>query len=151
MIRRPPGFTRTDTLFPYTTLFRSAVRILGRSHIAATANHAHAAAPRLVLVELFTSQGCSSCPPADALLARLDAAGEVVALSRPVTSWDELGWTDTLARGGNDRLQRDYAARDIPGSRAYTPEVGGGGAGSTEDRRAGNEWGSTGRSRGSPV
>lgn len=104
-------------------LLAAAVLILGLSHIAATANHAHAAAPRPVLVELFTSQGCSSCPPADALLARLDAAGEVVALSRPVTSWDELGWTDTLARGGNDRLQRDYAARDIPGSGAYTPEV----------------------------
>src|SRR3546814_5847159 len=73
-----------------------------------------------VLVGMFTSQGCSSCPPADRLLARLDAAGEVVALSRPVTSWDELGWTDTLARGGNDRLQRDYAARDIHGGGTYT-------------------------------
>src|SRR3546814_13460688 len=86
-------------------LLAAAVLILGLSHIAATANHAHAAAPRLVLVELFTSQGCSSCPPADALLARLVAAGEVVALSRPVTSWDELARNSVASgKSGSVRL-----------------------------------------------
>ena len=76
-----------------------------------------------VLVELFTSQGCSSCPPADELLARLDKEGAVVALSRPVTYWDRLGWKDTLARAANDDLQRRYAARGLPGSGVFTPEV----------------------------
>ncbi|WP_447762709.1 DUF1223 domain-containing protein [Sphingopyxis panaciterrae] len=76
-----------------------------------------------VLVELFTSQGCSSCPPADKLLARLDAGGGVVALSRPVTYWDRLGWKDTLARAQHDDLQRRYAARGLPGSGVYTPET----------------------------
>ncbi len=76
-----------------------------------------------VLVELFTSQGCSSCPPADRVLERLDAAGGVIALSRPVTYWDRLGWKDTLARPGNDVRQRRYAARGLPGGGVYTPEA----------------------------
>src|SRR3546814_5758521 len=107
MMRRPPCSTRTDTRFPYTTLFRF---------------HVENALAQPVLVELFTSQGCSSCPPADRLLARLDGEDGVVAVSRPVTYGDRLGWKDTLARSGNDRLQRDYAARGIPGSGVYTPE-----------------------------
>lgn len=76
-----------------------------------------------VLVELFTSQGCSSCPPADLLLSRLDAEGGVVTLSRPVTYWDRLGWKDTLARPANDLLQRRYAERGLPDGGVYTPEV----------------------------
>ena len=48
-----------------------------------------------VAVELFTSQGCSSCPPADALFARLANDPNVVAMTQPVTLWDPLGWRDT--------------------------------------------------------
>lgn len=80
-------------------------------------------ATRPVLVELFTSQGCSSCPPADRLLEKLDGEGAVVAVSRPVTYWDRLGWKDTLARPANDLLQRRYAARGLPGGGVYTPEA----------------------------
>lgn len=93
---------------------------------AAAAQQAGKPAPpagQAVLVELFTSQGCSSCPPADELLARLDTEGAVVALSRPVTYWDRLGWKDTLARAANDDLQRRYAARGLPGSGVFTPEA----------------------------
>jgi hypothetical protein len=82
---------------------------------------ANPAAP--VLVELFTSQGCSSCPPADAFVRELARTPGVIAVSRPVTYWDRLGWKDTLARPGNDLLQRRYAARAIPGSGVYTPEI----------------------------
>ncbi len=74
-----------------------------------------------VLVELFTSQGCSSCPPADAVLARLQAQPNIVALSRPVTYWDRLGWPDTLARESNTAQQRAYAARGVGGGGVYTP------------------------------
>jgi hypothetical protein len=91
--------------------------------VAATAPAPAAAAGSPVLVELFTSQGCSSCPPADALLSKLDAGGGVVTLSRPVTYWDRLGWKDTLARPANDLLQRSYAARGLPDSGVYTPEA----------------------------
>ena len=74
-----------------------------------------------VLVELFTSQGCSSCPPADAVLARIQHEPNIVALSRPVTYWDRLGWRDTLAREANTRQQRAYAARGVGGGGVYTP------------------------------
>jgi hypothetical protein len=86
---------------------------------------ARAAQHRLTVLELFTSQGCSSCPPADAVLARLAAEEGVLALSRPVTYWDRLGWTDTLARESHDSLQRAYAKRGVGAheNRVYTPQL----------------------------
>jgi hypothetical protein len=76
-----------------------------------------------IIVELFTSQGCSSCPPADAFLAELARDPSVVAISRPVTYWDQLGWKDSLARPQNTQLQRDYAARGGAGAGVYTPQM----------------------------
>jgi hypothetical protein len=76
-----------------------------------------------VAVELFTSQGCSSCPPADALVERLAKEPNTVILTRPVTYWDRLGWKDTLAREENTALQRAYAARGGEGSGVYTPQA----------------------------
>lgn len=76
-----------------------------------------------VVVELFTSQGCSSCPPADAVLAALSDEPGVVAITRPVTYWDRLGWKDTLAREENSGLQRAYAARGGEGAGVYTPQA----------------------------
>lgn len=76
-----------------------------------------------VVVELFTSQGCSSCPPADAVLARLAQAPNVVAISRAVTYWDRLGWKDTLGREANTELQRAYARRGGEGAGVYTPQA----------------------------
>lgn len=77
-----------------------------------------------VLVELFTSQGCSSCPPADALAAKLAAEPGLVVVTRPVTYWDRLGWKDTLALEANTTLQRAYAARGLAGNNGvYTPQV----------------------------
>ena len=77
---------------------------------------------RPVVVELFTSQGCSSCPPADALLGRLAERRGVLALSLPITYWDMLGWKDTLATNANTRRQKAYAAAMGHGG-VYTPQM----------------------------
>jgi hypothetical protein len=79
------------------------------------------AALRPVRVELFTSQGCSSCPPADDFLDRLQHEPGIVAISRHVTWWDGHDWRDTLARPENTARQRAYAARHA--DEAYTPQA----------------------------
>jgi hypothetical protein len=74
------------------------------------------------VVELYTSQGCSSCPAADALLARLASRSEVVALSLSVDYWDYLGWRDTLANSKFTERQRAYAKARGDGA-IYTPQM----------------------------
>ncbi|MEM9500627.1 MAG: DUF1223 domain-containing protein [Pseudomonadota bacterium] len=77
-----------------------------------------------VLLELFTSQGCSSCPPADRLAARFAREPGLVVISRPVDYWDRLGWKDTFARPENTALQRAYARRGLGGyNGVYTPQI----------------------------
>ncbi|MCX7347872.1 MAG: DUF1223 domain-containing protein, partial [Alphaproteobacteria bacterium] len=66
---------------------------------------------RPVVVELFTSQGCSSCPPADALLKELRGMKGVVAISLHVDYWDYLGWRDTLGDRAYSERQYDYASQ----------------------------------------
>ncbi len=79
------------------------------------------AAPR-ALLELFTSQGCSSCPSADKLLGELAKDPALVALSLPIDIWDYLGWKDTLALPGHTARQRAYA--EVRGDRqVYTPQL----------------------------
>ncbi len=75
-----------------------------------------------VVVELFTSQGCSSCPPADALLAELAVRDDVIALALHVDYWDYLGWVDTFGSPAHTMRQRAYAkvARERS---LYTPQV----------------------------
>jgi hypothetical protein len=79
------------------------------------------ARPRAV-VELFTSQGCSSCPPADALLTSLAEAHDVVALAYHVDYWDYAGWQDTFGHEDYSDRQRAYA-RSWGSSRIYTPQM----------------------------
>jgi len=74
------------------------------------------------VVELFTSQGCSSCPKADALLGELAEKPGYVALSFSVDYWDYLGWRDTLASPANSERQRNYARARGDG-RVYTPQM----------------------------
>ena len=76
---------------------------------------------RLAVVELFTSEGCSSCPPADAVLADLAGRPDVVALSFHVDYWDELGWRDPFSSAWATARQRAYAS-GLDG-RVYTPEM----------------------------
>ena len=78
-----------------------------------------------VVLELFTSQGCSSCPPADAAVARAADRADVIALSFNVTYWDHLGWKDTFARP--EFTQRQVAYARTLGGGTYTPEVVAGG------------------------
>ena len=66
------------------------------------------AEPRAV-VELFTSQGCSSCPPADRLLGELGRDSSLVTMSLPIDYWDYIGWKDTLAKPRHAARQRFYA------------------------------------------
>lgn len=74
------------------------------------------------VIELFTSQGCSSCPPADEVLAELADRGDLVALSYHVDYWDYLGWHDTLATPANTGRQYAYG-RSFGGRSVYTPQA----------------------------
>ena len=96
--------------------------LLATAAIAVTCATAVAAEGARTLVELYTAQGCSSCPPADALMAQLVARDDVVALSLHVDYWDYLGWADDLANPAFTARQKGYAhawnARQI-----YTPQI----------------------------
>lgn len=98
------------------------------TYLAALVCAAFSAAPAAsagetrAVIELFTSQGCSSCPPADKLLGELSKDPSLVMLSLPVDYWDYLGWKDTLANHGHSNRQRAYSKargdRDV-----YTPQA----------------------------
>ena len=77
---------------------------------------------RPVVVELFTSQGCSDCPVADRLVSELAKRKDVIALSLPITYWDMLGWKDTYATDANTQRQKSYA-RAMNRSGIYTPQM----------------------------
>lgn len=80
------------------------------------------AADRHVVVELFTSQGCSSCPPADALLTELAARDDVIALALHVDYWDYIGWKDRFADPRFTKRQKAYA-RAAGTKTVYTPQM----------------------------
>lgn len=125
---------------------RSAVVILAwlsavaGAHAAATACVAQSGAQRAVLLELYTSEGCDSCPPADRRLSqfkgRADTAGRLVPLAFHVDYWDRLGWVDRF--GSAQYTRRQQAMAGLAGSRlVYTPQF----------LRNGRDW----RSAGSPL
>jgi hypothetical protein len=74
------------------------------------------------VIELFTSQGCSSCPSADKVLGKIKAKGDVLALAWHVDYWDYIGWKDTFAKPDFTERQRAYA-RSLRERQIYTPQV----------------------------
>lgn len=101
---------------------RHALLLVSAAGVApALAGRARAQEARPV-VELFTSQGCSSCPPADALVMRMAQENRALVLSVPVDYWDYLGWKDTLARPAFSARQRAYASARSDGQ-VYTPQA----------------------------
>lgn len=75
-----------------------------------------------VILELFTSQGCNSCPPADAMMAEWAKQPGVLPLSLHVDYWDYLGWKDTFGKKGHSSRQQEYA-RQMGARQIYTPQV----------------------------
>lgn len=100
---------RLLTCLPMLAAFAAAPAVSGEDKVTA-------------VVELFTSQGCSSCPAADALIGQYRKRPGIMALSMPVDYWDYLGWKDTLANPSFSKRQRDYAAARKD-NHVYTPQV----------------------------
>ena len=105
------------------TLFAAAVALAAA--IGPETTRAEPAPPvdaPVTVVELFTSEGCSSCPPADALLAELGRRDGVLVLGFHVDYWDRLGWKDRFSHAGHTKRQRQYAR--LLGERGvYTPQA----------------------------
>jgi hypothetical protein len=113
--RMQPVHRRNNTIL--------ARAFLGLSLIVPLTSEANAeAAKHLDVLELFTSQGCTACPPADALLGKLSKTKDVLVLTMPVNYWDHLGWRDTLAKEAFTKRQYAYAHQR--GDRQiYTPQL----------------------------
>lgn len=102
-------------------VFRLAIVTLALPTFAAAAVAGDAARPEGV-IELFTSQGCSTCPPADKLFEKFATSSDLVALAYHVDYWDYLGWRDTLSNP--DSTDRQYAYMRAFGTRSvYTPQA----------------------------
>jgi hypothetical protein len=106
---------------PKIRRWRLAAGIL-MAAVASTPVLADPALANPVVVELFTSQGCSSCPPADANLIKVSERADVLALSFGVTYWDYLGWEDTFARPEFTQRQMVYE-RPLGHPGAFTPQI----------------------------
>lgn len=95
---------------------------LGAFGLAGFGAIAQEAPAQAVVVELYTSQGCSSCPPADALLEELAGREDVIALALHVDYWDYIGWADSFADPAYTKRQKAYAR--VAGARSvYTPQM----------------------------
>lgn len=106
--------------------FLSLVLVLRHAHSQSEPTNANLPV-RTVVVELFTSEGCSSCPPADALLDKLDRErrignAEIVALEEHVDYWDHQGWRDPFSSTQWTERQQDYAA-SFRNDGVYTPQM----------------------------
>jgi len=104
------------------SLLRGAAAILATPLLPPGISFAVEAKRPSGVVELFTSQGCNSCPPADAVLADLAARGDIITLGYHVDYWDYLGWKDTLSNPKNTARQYDYG-KTFGIRSVYTPQA----------------------------
>ncbi len=100
--------------------FAMAITLAGA--LSVVSDEASSGPKAKAVIELYTSQGCSSCPPADKLVGKLANRDDVIALTFPVDYWDYLGWKDTLASPANSARQRAYARARGDGQ-VYTPQI----------------------------
>ena len=100
-------------IISFTACLVAAATLLGATAVRAEPQ---------TLVELFTSQGCSSCPPADAFVAELGERDDIIALSMHVNYWDYIGWKDPFASEITTARQRSYA-RHLSRGMVYTPQT----------------------------
>jgi hypothetical protein len=101
-------------------LMTIALLVGGLASVATADESANADAP--VVVELFTSQGCNSCPPADAFLGELAQRSDLIALAFHVDYWNYIGWKDPFSSPEATQRQRDYA-QSLGLSSVYTPQM----------------------------
>ena len=116
-----PDIARRLSMFAAVACIGAAL-VAGHVSARPTVQASTPAVPGLTVVELFTSQGCSACPPANANLASLARRPDVLALSFGVTYWDQLGWPDTFASPAFTARQRAYQA-GLANDNVWTPQV----------------------------
>ena len=100
----------------------SAATCVFMGYAGAALAHVTSGSHPAVVVELFTSQGCSTCPPADHVLAQLTERHHVIPLALHVDYWDYIGWTDPYGKAAFTQRQKAYA-RAIGSRTIYTPQM----------------------------
>ncbi|GGD42045.1 hypothetical protein GCM10011335_50960 [Aureimonas glaciei] len=117
----PPDSKRKSTHVTTGRVLALAAALLLAGRVAADEHPSNSRDVRGV-VELFTSQGCSSCPPADRILAKLAREPDIVALAYHVDYWDYIGWSDPLGSRANTDRQRAYS-KALGSGTIYTPQA----------------------------
>lgn len=110
------------TLFTFSLMLHLAIGMLARAEAQDTRNPSLSPGPRSVVVELYTSQGCASCPPADRFLHELSRGDDVLPLALHVDYWDYLGWRDAFARPAFALRQAQYNQLHRMRHRFVTPQ-----------------------------